>query len=298
MSTIVLAYSGGFVSSLAAHWLSRTHDGEVVTVTLDLGQGDDLAALRARALSCGVARAHVLDAREDLARQCLLPSLDGHPLGGDRYPLIGDLARPLVARTLVDIARIEATQRVAHVSRADAFDTLLHAIDPGLDIRRPAQEWNFTADDLVDCARRWGVPVPAAGHPDIEQNLWGRMTSWTDVPGSAGRPRAEAWPAEPASLAIGFTDGVPTSVNGVALSPAELVESLALIAGRHGVGQLQARRDGRYFVYDAPAALVLHAAHAAARGRSGVVALSVVEGHCTVVDAGSHSSNPELVNHA
>ena len=108
MSTIVLAYSGGFISSNAVHWLTETHAADVVTVTLDVGQGDDLGAIRARALSCGAVRAHAIDARDELVREFLLPSLVRGPLS--EGPGIAEFTRPLIARKLLGEFRVDFGQ--------------------------------------------------------------------------------------------------------------------------------------------------------------------------------------------
>jgi len=286
MNTIVLAYSGGFASSNAIHWLRETHDAEVVTVTLDVGQGEELGAIRARALSCGATRAHAIDAREELVREFLLPSLAHGPL--DEGPLIGEFTRPLIARKLLEVARIEGTSVVAHAARDGAIDAAFQSLDSRMSIVAPAREWQMNDSELDAFARARGIPPRRPPDPDcrIEQSLWGRMISFHDM---QGRPegtlhRATAKPAESAHLAIRFEGGMPVSINEVPMPPVELVESLALIAGRHGVGRLESSRNGRTVVYDAPAAMVLHTAHAALTGRTGVVHLSVLNGGCTVLN--------------
>ena len=286
MNVIVLAYSGGFASSSAIHWLAETHGAEVVTVTLDVGQGEDLGAIRARALSCGATRAHAIDAREELVREFLLPSLARGPL--DEGPIIGEFTRPLIARKLLEVARIEGTSLVAHASRDESIDRALGALDARVTILAPAREWQMDGSELDAFARARGIPSRRPSDPDcrIEQNLWGRMISFYDV---KGRPEgthraAVVKPTESARLAIRFESGVPVSVNEVPMPPVELVESLALIAGRYGVGRLESSRNGRTVVYDAPAAMVLHTAHAALSGRTGVVHLSVLNGGCTVLN--------------
>jgi argininosuccinate synthase len=286
MNTIVLAYSGGFASSNAIHWLAETQGAEVVTMTLDVGQGEDLGAIRARALSCGATRAHAIDAREELVREFLLPSLARGPL--DEGPLIGEYTRPLIARKLLEVARIEGTCLVAHASRGESIDAALRTLDPRVTILAPAREWRMDASELDAFARAHGIPPRRPSDPDcrVEQSLWGRMISFYDV---QGRPegthrRAVVKPTESARLAIRFESGVPVSINEVPMPPVELVESLALIAGRYGVGRLESSRNGRTVVYDAPAAMVLHTAHAALSGRTGVVHLSVLNGGCTVLN--------------
>jgi len=278
MSTIVLAYSGGRASSNAIQWLAQTYSTDVVTVTLDVGQGEDLAALRARAMSCGATRAHAIDARDELVREFLLPTLSSGPLGDGVYPPIDALTRPLIARKLLEVAQIEGTSVVAHASHDESIDAALRALDPSATVLAPARESSMNSRP--------------PGHR-VEQTLWGRMISvrdGDDRPDEA-RPTVVKASTEPAHLDIRFENGVPVTVNDVPMPPVELVESLTLIAGRHGVGRLESRSHGRTLVYDAPAAAVLHAARAALGEPTGVVRLSVLNGRCTVLDP-----NTEVVN--
>ena len=293
MSTIVLAYSGGFASSNAIHWLTEVHAADVVTVTLDVGQGEDLAAIRARALSCGARRAHAIDARDELVRGFLLPSLASGQL--DEGPRIAEFTYPLIARKLLEVARIEGASVVAHASLDESLDRAIRALNSNVTILAPAREWRMNATELADYARVRGVPPGPHSDPlcRIDQSLWGRMVSFRD---SDGRPQgAHLKPivasTEPARIDIRFEGGIPVAVNDVPMPPVELVESLALIAGRHGVGRLESTRNGRTVVYDAPAAMVLHMARAALGERTGVAHLSVLNGGCTVLQP-----NTEVVN--
>jgi argininosuccinate synthase len=286
MNTIVLAYSGGFASSNAIHWLAETCGADVVTVTLDVGQGEDLGAIRTRALSCGAARAHAIDARDELVREFLLPSLARGPL--DEGPVIGEFTRPLIARKLLEVARIEGASVVAHAARDESIDAVLRSLDARLTIRAPAREWQMDGNQLDAYAQTHGIPPRRPADPDcrIEESLWGKVISFDD---SHGRPEgtyreAISQPTESAHLAIRFEGDLPVAINDVPMPPVELVESLALIAGRHGVGRLETSRNGRTVVYDAPAAMVLHTARAALTERTGVVHLSVLNGGCTVLN--------------
>ena len=285
MNTIVLAYSGGFASSNAIHWLRETHDAEVVTVTLDVGQGEDLGAIRARALSCGATRAHAIDAREELVREFLLPSLVRGPLS--EGPGIAEFTRPLIARKLLEVARIEGASIVAHASLDESLDAAIRALDPRVEIFAPARVWKMDATELSGYARMHGVPPRPTFEPQcrIDQSHWGRMISFRDLDGRPSEAHLKPLSAsnEAAQIALQFEGGVPVSINDVPMPPVELVESLALIAGGHGVGRLESTNNGRTVVYDAPAAMVLHTARAALGDRSGVVRLSVLNGGCTVV---------------
>ena len=239
---IVLAYTGSLQTSMAIPSLSGADDAEVVTLTLDLGQGRDLEEIRDRALATGAARAHVLDVREEFAHDFVLPALQAGALHEGRDPMGAALALPLIARKLLEIASIEQATAIAHgctgVDR-ERVDASVRALES--DIR-----------------------VIAAGRAAVEQrthaNLWGRAHAVT-------RRQTEA-PDMPAYVEIAFERGVPAAINGVPMPLIELIDSLSIIAGQHRVGWIEDEKSDMTgarmrHVYEAPAAVVLHAAHAA-----------------------------------
>jgi len=300
-SPVVLAYAGGIHASAAIPWLADTLGVEVVTVTLDVGQGHELSELRARALTCGAVRAHVVDARDEFARDVLIPSLlAGEPTGADATP-ISRLPWPLIARRLTEIARIEGAGAVAHGSTDPAFDAGIHAIDPAVPIIAPAREWTMSDADLINYARARRLPVHVSGAMDcrIDQNLWGRVLTWEgDQEPAAARARsAKGRVNEPAVVDIHFERGVPTSLNGVPMSPAELIECLSLIGAQHGVGRRQVSTGPRHVLHDAPAAAILRVAAAEAGGSGNAdVCLRLADGEYTVLAAADRHSL--LVNYA
>jgi argininosuccinate synthase len=271
---------------------------DVVTVTLDVGQGHELGELRARALDCGAVRAHVVDARDDFARDVLFASL-GTAHADETPQVISALAWPLIARQLVEIARIENAGAVAHGSTDPAFDAAIRAIDSSLAIIAPAREWTMGDEDLASYARAHRLPVTATPAPDcqIDQNLWGRMGVWTSPEAPAViRTRASRRPRnESATIDLHFEHGAPTSVNGVPMSPAELIECLALIGGQHGIGQTVVSAAGRQVLYDAPAATVLQvAASVVGQHATADVCLKLADGEYTVLSPSDR--HPRLVN--
>ncbi|HLG60124.1 MAG TPA: argininosuccinate synthase domain-containing protein [Vicinamibacterales bacterium] len=299
---VVLAYAGGIHASAAITWLIDMHGVEVVAVILDVGQGQDLGELHARALAGGVSRAHVIDARDEFARDVLLPSLHAGSEGEGSYPAIATLPRSIVARKLVEIARIEGARTVAHGSNEAAWDDEIRAIDSTLRVIAPAREWTMSDADLVAYARARGASVqpPSAPGCRVVQNLWGRMLSWE---GDEAEPSiAHSTTARPATeksiVDIHFESGVPTAINDVPMSPAELIECLSLIAGQHGIGRVVAPvRGSRHVICDAPAAVVLHAAASAAGGPvTGDVCLRLANGHYTVLTPDDRQTL--LVNYA
>ena len=284
---VVLAFAGGIHASAAIPWLVDTMGVDVVTVTLDVGQGHELGELRARALDCGAVRAHVVDARDDFARDVLFPSLSTAP-ANETPPAISALAWPLIARKLVEIARIENAGAVAHGSTDPAFDAAIRAIDSSIEIIAPARDWTMGDEDLASFVRARRLPVTATSAPDcqIDQNLWGRMVVWTSAEApTVIRTRASRHRLnESATIDLHFEHGAPTSVNGVPMSPAELVECLALIGGQHGIGQTVVSAQGRQVLYDAPAATVLQiAASVAGQQATADVCLKLADGEYTVL---------------
>ena len=292
MNTIVLAYSGGFASSTAIHWLAETCGADVVTVTLDVGQGDDLAILRSRALACGARRAHAIDARDELVREFLLRKVTRDPLAECGGLPIAELTPPLIARSLVEVASIEGASVVAHASADESLEAHIRALDANIRILAPVREWQMDAAQLSAYARARGVaPTHLSPSPcRIDQNLWGRTISFRD---SEGRPELNFIEAltEPARVDIRFENGNPVAINEVPMAPVELVESLAIIAGRHGIGRLEHHRDEYTVVCDAPAAITLDAARTAMKGPNGVAQLSLSKGTCKVLQ-----SQTEVVN--
>ncbi len=269
---IVLAYSGGFRSSVAIPWLADRYATDVVAVALDLGQSIDLAGIRDRALAAGATRAHSIDARDEFARDFVWPALRADALSDGRYPMATAISRPLIAKQLVEIARIEGAAIVAHGAA-------------GRDRARIEQPWRgldgslqpiacadaMTAAQAAEYANRLGLAVPAPGADRIDDNLWGRTIGRAADDASQEAPESvfkrsrglAHTPGSPAVVEVSFERGVPTGINGVTMTPAELIDSLATIAGEHGVGRfdrVKNHADGSRsrVLYEAPAAAVLH----------------------------------------
>jgi argininosuccinate synthase len=257
---IVLAYSGSPWASAAIAWMTETWNAEVVTLTLDVGQGDELDAVHERAIDCGAARAHVLDVREAFAHEYLLPAFRaGAAWDGDR-PLGRLLTRPLIAKQLVDVAKMEAATEVAHAARRDPADArrvsqAVASLDPALAVRAPLIDWNPSLDVLEHFAEDRGLRLTFAV-PDADSNVWEARaraileTSGKTPDGVMPYRRTNApstWPESPALIEIEFQRGTPVGVNGVTMPLLEIISSLETIAGAHGVGRSQAilRQPGR-----------------------------------------------------
>jgi argininosuccinate synthase len=267
---------------VAIPWLKEKYGAEIIAVTLDLGQGRELNQIRERAMSTGAIRCHVLDVREEFARDYILPALQADAVYEDRYPLATALSRPLIAKKLVEIAHMENAGAIAHGCTGKGndqvrIDVSVRAIDPSIEVIAPARGWGMTRPQEIAYARARNVSVPAtvASPYSTDQNLWGRSIEcgvledpWIEPPDeiyTLTKAPADA-PAAPAYVEIGWQDGVPTTVSGVEMPLVELIDSLETIAGVHGVGRIDMVENRLVGIksreiYEAPAAVVLHAAH-------------------------------------
>jgi argininosuccinate synthase len=258
---IVLAYSGSRDGSAAIVWLRERRNAEVVTVTLDLGQGGVLEAIRDRAVALGAQRAHVLDARELFAHEIVVPALRADAVHEGGLPMARALSRPVIARRVADLADIERADAVAHTSRtsggSSTLDRLLRQLRPALPVLAPVREWTLSDDDLGAFARRHGLDPGGDPGSRVDTNFWGRTVLPDEGAFGPLPARAAHCADEPAIVDIAFTEGVPRALNGIALPVLELASSLGTLAAIHGVGY----RSGASMACEAPAAVLLHQAH-------------------------------------
>ena len=282
MERIILAYSGGLDTSVAVKWLADRYDAEIVTLTIDLGQGKELDNVRERALAVGAVRAHVVDARQEFADEYILPALQAGAIYEGKYPLATALGRPLIAKKLVEFAEMEEAGMIAHGCTGKGndqvrMDVSARALNPALKVVAPARVWGLTRPEEIEYAKQNGIPVPASvENPySTDSNLWGRSIEcgvledpWTEPPEeiyTLTKSPSDA-PDVPAYVEIDFKCGVPTKVNGVAMPLIELINSLEAIAGVHGIGRIDLVENRLVGIksreiYEAPVATVLHAAH-------------------------------------
>jgi argininosuccinate synthase len=247
-----LAYSGSLETSAAIPWLAEKYRTEVVAATLDFGQGVQMDDVRERALVMGAARAHVFDVREEFARDYLLPALQAGAMDDGRLPLATALSRPLIAKHLVTVARIEGANAVAHGATDERdharLEAAVRAIDPSIRVIAATRLWKMSQADQIECVRQRGLGVPAPADPsfEAETTLWGRWVSGPAVedtwqPPSEDvylltKPAADA-PDTPAFVEFEFNRGLPVAINGIEMAPIELLQCLETIAGSHGVGR-------------------------------------------------------------
>jgi argininosuccinate synthase len=287
MKKVVLAYSGGLDTSVAVAWLREQYDCEVVTLTIDVGGGSLRPGVEARAISAGASRAYVVDARERFVTDFVWPNLQANALYQGAYPLATALARPLIAQLLVEVARREGADAVAHGCTGKGndqvrFDVAVHALDPGLEVIAPMRVgMGLTRDQEIDYAIERGIEIPItkASPYSIDVNLWGRSceTGVLEDPWVTPPPDAYEWTVAPSDapapieLSLEFEGGIPVAIDGDRLAAVELVDRLHALGGAHGVGRIDHVEDRLVGIksreiYEAPAATVLHAAHRALEG--------------------------------
>jgi len=283
-SKVVLAYSGGLDTSVAIPWLREEKGLDVVAVTVDVGQPVDLERVRAKALASGAVAAYVADAKQEFAEEFLLPALRANVLYEGVYPLSTALARPLIGRHMVEVARREGAEFVAHGCTGKGndqvrFDLSTTGLAPDLRVIAPAREWKMTREDEVAYAGLHGIPVEATRTSpySTDENLWGRSVECGILEDPAIEPPEEAYgwttsplaaPSEPTYATVEFAQGRPVALDGRPMPFHSMIETLNRSAGAHGVGRidhLESRVVGikSREVYECPAAVALLTAHRA-----------------------------------
>jgi argininosuccinate lyase/argininosuccinate synthase len=277
---VALAYSGGLDTSVAARWLAEEHGHEVVAVLVDVGQGVDREAVAARAAAAG-AELRVVDARTQFVTGYCWPALFANALYEGKYPLVSALARPLMAATVVEVAREVGADAVAHGCTGKGndqvrFETTFAALAPDLQVLAPVREAALPRDRALALAEAWGIPVSAeARRYSVDENLWGRTVEcgpledpWAEPPADAFAITADpaAAPDDPEELVVGFESGVPVALDGEALDAVEVVRRVGEVAGRHGFGRVDMVENRLVGIksrelYEVPAALSLILAH-------------------------------------
>jgi argininosuccinate synthase len=279
---IVLAYSGGLDTSVAIGWIAERTGAEVVAVAADVGQGgEDLDAVRERALACGAVESVVVDAREEFAQDYCLPALKANALYMDRYPLVSALSRPVIVRHLVDAAKYHGAHTVAHGCTGKGndqvrFEVGVAALAPELCVLAPVRDSGMTRDKAIAFAEEKGLPIDVTRKSpySIDQNLWGRAVETGFLEDVWNAPIEDVYdytqdPAvsrEPDEVVITFTDGAPTALDGEPVTMLEAVRRLNARAGAQGIGRLDLVEDRLVGIksreiYECPGALTLITAH-------------------------------------
>jgi argininosuccinate synthase len=285
MKKIVLAYSGGLDTSVIIKWLKEHYGAEVVAFCADLGQKEDLAAIKKKALATGASKAYVEDLREEFVRDYVFPMLRANAVYEGGYLMGTSIARPLIAKKQIEVARRERAEAVAHGATGKGndqvrFELTYYALEPGIKVIAPWREWDMgSRESLMAYAGKHGIPVPATKKKpySTDMNLFhisyegGILEDpWAEPPADMYTMMVppEKAPARPTYIEIAYEHGDPVAVDGKRLSPARLLGRLNDVAGRNGIGRLDIV-ENRYVgmksrgVYETPGGTVLHAAHRA-----------------------------------
>src|SRR5581483_5508104 len=206
MSTVVLAYSGGLDTSVSIRWIKEKYGLDVITLTIDVGNERDVAAIARRAEQIGAIKALIVDGRADFVRYFVWPALQAGAIYEGQYPLATALARPLIARLLVEVARAEGAVAVAHGCTGKGndqvrFDVSINTLAPDLKIIAPVREWSMTRDNEIAYAAEHGIPIQAtsASPYSTDQNLWGRSIECGILEDPWAEPHSDvyAWTVDP-----------------------------------------------------------------------------------------------------
>ncbi len=284
---VVLAYSGGLDTSIILKWLQTTYGAEIVTFTADLGQGEELEPARKKAEMMGIKEIHIEDLREEFVRDFVFPMMRMNAVYEGVYLLGTSIARPLIAKRLVEIAHDTGADAIAHGATGKGndqvrFELTAYALDPNIKIIAPWREWAFKSrSDLVDFAEKHQIPVPKDKRGDapfsVDANLLhssseGKVLEdpWTEPPAYVFQRTVapEDAPDKPTMVEIGFSRGDPVSIGGEMMSPAILLAHLNALGRDNGIGRVDLV-ENRFVgmksrgIYETPGGTILLTAHRA-----------------------------------
>ena len=285
MPKIVLAYSGGLDTSVAIKWLKETYQAEVIAFCADLGQNEDLEAVRKKALATGASKVYVEDLRDEFAKDFVWPMLRANAVYEGTYLLGTSIARPLIAKKQIEIARKERAFAVAHGATGKGNDQVrfelgYYGLKPDIKVISPWREWDLNSREaLIDYAKKNGIPVPVTKKKPYSTDMNMLHISyeggiledpWAEPPEDMYTMMVapEKAPNKPSYVEIEYEKGDPIAINGKKAKPSKLLEKLNAMAGLNGIGRLDLV-ENRYVgmksrgVYETPGGTVLHAAHRA-----------------------------------
>ena len=281
---VVLAYSGGLDTSIIIPWLKENYNNcEVIAVTADLGQGDELVPVHDKALKSGASKCYILDLKEEFIADYVWPTVKAGAVYEKKYLLGTSFARPLIAKKLVEIAENEGADAIAHGATGKGndqvrFELSVKALAPDIAIIAPWREWSIRSrDEAIDFAAAHNIPVPVTHDHDysMDRNMWHLSHEGSDLEDPWNAPKDELFivtnipekaPDQKEYVELEFVEGVPVAVNGEKMSPATIVETLNEIGIRNGVGitdMVEDRLVGMKSrgVYENPAGAIIYYAH-------------------------------------
>jgi argininosuccinate synthase len=280
---IAVAYSGGLDTSVIVKWLQEKYNAEIITVTGNLGQKKELIGVKEKAKKTGAKKAYMQDLRKEFVEEYIFPALKAGALYEHNYPMATAIGRPLLAKSLVEVALKEGCTAVAHGCTGKGndqvrFEVSVAALAPKLKVLAPVREWEFKSreEEIAYCEEH-GIPVAATKkNPySIDENLWGTAIECGVLENPMAEPPADAYqrtippnhaPDETTVVTIEFENGVPVGLNGKNISGVQLIDRLNEIGGANGIGRLDLIENRLVGiksreVYEAPAATILHFAH-------------------------------------
>jgi argininosuccinate synthase len=281
---VLLLYSGGLDTSVMLKWIQEQYEAEVVALTVDLGQpGEDFEIVRDKALRLGAIDCLVVDAKEEFAHRYVLPAIKANALYGGGYPLFTALGRPLLAKLAVEKAHETGCGTIAHGCTGKGNDQVrieatVVALDPEMKTIAPVRGWQMGREEEIAYARRHGIPIKGGTEVppySVDDNIWGRSSEGGPIEDLLEPPHEDVFeivtppekaPDEPESIVVEFDQGCPVALNGERLGLVELIERVAELGGRHGVGivdHIEDRIVGLKVrdIYEVPAAEILLTAH-------------------------------------
>lgn len=280
---IVVAYSGGLDTSVMVHWLKKHYDAEIITCTGNLGQTKETSSLREKAIAAGASKVYYIDLRKEFLEEYAFPALQAGALYEDAYPMATSLGRPLLAKTMVEVARKEEATMIAHGCTGKGndqvrFEVSIGALAPDIHVLAPLRSWEFKSrEEEIEYATANGIPVSATVKSpySIDENLWGTSIECGVLEDPMVEPPLDAFqstvspelaPDESDEVTIGFERGIPVSIDGRDMDSISLVEFLNALGAQNGVGRIDLIENRLVGiksreVYEAPAATILHFAH-------------------------------------
>ena len=281
MSKVLLAYSGGLDTTVAIKMIEENYHIQVATLTIDVGQNEDIQGIRDKALTIGAVQAFIYDAREEFVKDYIIPALKANALYEGVYPLATALARPLIVKHMVKIAEKIGATHIAHGCTGKGNDQVrfecgVAALNPDLKIIAPMREFNLKRDYEIEYAKKNGIPIEEKKSVySIDENLWGRSIECGPIEDETKEPPEDAFlwtvppqqaPDEPEYIEIEFDKGIPVALNNESMGLVNLINRLNEIGGKNGVGRIdhiESRLVGikSHEVYEAPAAMILIKAH-------------------------------------
>ncbi len=280
---VILAYSGGVDTSVCIPYLKQEWGvSEVITLAADLGQGDELEPIRQKALDSGASISLVQNVQEEFICDYAFPSIQANALYENRYPLATALARPLIAKILVEAAQKYGADAVAHGCTGKGndqvrFDVSIAALNPKLKVLAPAREWGMSREETIAYGEKYGIPAPVkkSSPYSIDRNILGRSIEAGILEDAWQEPPEEIFdftkaikdtPDTPQYLELSFDRGIPVAIDGENLAPVTLIERLNTIVGNHGVGRIDMIENRLVGIksreiYESPALVALIQAH-------------------------------------